>query len=283
MEQNTISEIIQPKTTRSIAHKSFHRFLQVGLILLGVVVVFLGMFLPFNKKYFGVDRVSEKMTLTGSGIAQDTATFVASTTALDVSLKKLKKDISIVTPQFVNDTESVIAASTSSLPLELHRIREDFGLILHPLEWRLKNVQSYDPADLILFAVGKRYILYTVAVKKDGGALYSIFDSVTQNSANIVPEQGPIYSDIYQPLFKTEKTMIFVTRNNLCAYVLDGSSCVQIAGAKLAGDEVYGAYEMGGLGGVEETHTDSSFTITVFKQNKNGLLVKNRVAKFLMP
>ncbi len=126
----------------------------------------------------------------------------------------------------------------------------------------LPSKENYDYA---IDHIGNRYILWHGTPAKDGGGYYWIFDSLTQKTTKIEPEQDPVYSDSYQALFATSKTMVFVTRNNLCAYNFDSSSCVQIPGAKLPTSEVYGFYEMGGLGSVVETHSDKEFTIQTYK------------------
>lgn len=130
------------------------------------------------------------------------------------------------------------------------------------INYSLPSKENYDYA---IDHIGNRYILWHGTPAKDGGGYYGVFDSLTQKTTKIEPEQDPVYSDSYQALFITSKIMVFVTRNNLCAYNFDSSSCVQIPGAKLPTSEVYGFYEMGGLGSVVETHSDKEFTIQTYK------------------
>ncbi|MBI5003912.1 hypothetical protein HZC00_02370 [Candidatus Kaiserbacteria bacterium] len=132
----------------------------------------------------------------------------------------------------------------------LEKINQDMASILIPKE-------HADSWDVTLGAVGKRYVVVTIARPTGAGSSDQILDSVTLKSNYV--------DGLFQ--FVVGKTAVYVSGTDICAYTLDQPSCVALPGAKLSGDEVYG--DAGGLAGYFEpqglTHTNTTLTIDILK------------------
>lgn len=161
---------------------------------------------------------------------------------------QLAIDLSSVTPQFVDNKD---ANGTLVIPANLEKIKTDVESILIPAE-------QTGTWEIVLNAVGKRYVVATVLRPTDAGSSPQIIDSVTLKSSNYIP-------GLFQ--FVVGKTQVYVSSTDICTYTLDQPSCIPLPGAKLSGGEVYGDDETMSSYFVpqDETHTDTSLTIAVLE------------------
>jgi len=130
-----------------------------------------------------------------------------------------------------------------------------------------------------LNAVGKRYVVATVARPTGAGVSPQIIDSTTLKSTYLA---GPFQ-------LKTDKIAVFVSAKDICMYRLDAPSCVPLPGAKLSGEEVYGDDESmpPSVAPQDATLTNTSLIIAVLVWTNPGTnlakLQKVRDLKLMLP
>jgi len=172
-------------------------------------------------------------------------------TAEQQAQAQLMADLTTITPQFVEYKQG--ADGKQILSPELEKIKNDVGAILI-------GPGPYDSStgsDVLLNAVGKRYVEITITRPTGAGSSPQILDSATLKSQNI--------SGLFQ--FVVGKTAVYVSATDICTYTLDQPSCIPLPGAKLFGNEVYGDAEMvaGYFEPLDLSHTNTSMTIAVLE------------------
>lgn len=232
--------------------------------LMALVAIVLGIMVISGSAYFMMHQNSAPQTLQNHpdiSTTQQTQLRVQTTknvpvvqpptnAAQPIAQSQLAKDLSNITPQFVDDTKED-STGRQILPSELEKIKNDVALIrIGPGPY-----DSNTGPDIFLEAVGKRYVELTITRPTDASSSPQILDSVTLKSNYI--------SGLFQ--FVIGKTAVYVSATDICTYTLDQPSCVPLPGAKLSGGEVYG--DDSGMAGdfapQDLTHTNTSMTIAV--------------------
>jgi|SRR3989344_1901167 len=193
---------------------------------------------------------------TGYYAMQQNATSQTSSPATSAAQSQLAVDLSNITPQFVEYKSGPDGKQILSPDLE--KIRNDVGVILI-------GPGPYDSstgADVVLMAIGKRYVVATVTRPTGAGVRPQIIDSNTLKP-DYLP--GPFQ-------LKTDKIAVFVSAKDICMYRLDEPSCVPLPGAKLSGKEVYGDDETMPpfVAPRDAKLTDTSLTIAVLAWTNPG-------------
>jgi hypothetical protein len=190
-----------------------------------------------------------------NAMSQPTPQPAAQSVAQPTTRSQLAIDLSSVTPKFVEYKEDPTTGEQVLSP-DLEKIKNDAAAILI-------GPGPYDPSagpDILLNAVGTRYVEVTITHPTDAGSSPQILDSVTLRSVPI--------SGLFQ--FTIGATAVYVSATDICTYTLNTPSCVPVPGAKLSGitttgGEVYGDDEtQGGYFVAQDlSHTNTSMTIAV--------------------